>query len=115
MRKYRDEHPGLSTRHVRNHRSRQKRHRPQLSEQFRERSLAPLATAQAAVYCLSLVVLVGLFPFFGSRLLQLDLTAISFGGIQLFIGHCSVIIVEIAGLVVIALFSWRHVKELWPK
>lgn len=103
MRQYRRRHPRLSAPYVRIHREREK-----------NLGLSPEGqTAGTRVSCLSVVVFLSLLEFMTPAYASFDLTVLSLDGIQDFIARCVVTIVEASSLVVIALFSWRHIREIW--
>ncbi len=105
MRKYRRAHPHLSTPYVQAHRKKK-----QFTQPFHRADLTPeyadLKSHSQILYSVTAIFLFLLFIFGHSG-------TITFEGVQVFIGRCSVTIVELTGLVVILMFSWRHVRDLW--
>lgn len=105
MRKYRQTHRRLSTKYVRAHRL---KNRISQSQQAAAACSLPHRKSPTGAFYSASVIVIFLVPFISRHL-----KGVNFEGIQRFISHCSVTIVEITGLVVIGLFSWRHVRDLW--
>jgi hypothetical protein len=105
MRAYRRTHPRLSTRYVRAHRKKRRILRPALSGDVP--AYADLTSSSQIVYSASAVL------FCVGLLTVRHAAGITFEAVQAFISRSAVTVVELTGLVVIGIFSWRHVRDLW--
>jgi hypothetical protein len=110
MRMYRKLHPGLSPPYVRKTRGNKgaKGHEERSAKQ---QCGTPLVGKNAlfSSVVVSLFVFVLLVPSGSLR------ARLSFEVVRSVIGELSVLVVDVAGLAVIALICWRHISDLWTR